>query len=129
MASFAEVFESCSGLMILCALLSAAVWYYARDLDLYASEDSVDYDDHELQQLHRTRDPKITSREATPAPRRRKFVPMASQGGGDVMVTRRNNQGEAPEEVDMRFNMMDISDHLEDSMEVPSRNRPQNLVY
>jgi hypothetical protein len=126
-ASFAEVFESSSGLMILCALLSAAVWYFARYLDLYASEDSVDYDDLELKELHRKRDPKITSREATPAPRRRKFVPMASQGGGDVMVTRDNDQAEAPEE--LRFNMMDLSDHLEDSMEAPSRNRPQNLVY
>jgi hypothetical protein len=115
--------------MILCTLLSAAVWYFARHLDLYASEDSVDYDDLELKERRRKRDPKITSREATPAVRHRRFVPAASQGGGGVMVTRDNDLAEAPAEAEVRFNVLDLSDHLEDSMEEPSRNRPQEGVY
>ena len=127
MTSFAEVFESCSGLMILCALLSVAVWYFARDLDLYASADTEDYEEIELKERRRKRDPKISSREATPAARRRKFQPAASQGGGGVMVTRGNDSEEGRHGVDL----LDLSDHMEDSMEEPplSRNRPQDGVY
>jgi hypothetical protein len=103
--------------MILCAVLSAAVWYFARGLNLYISEDSVDYDDLELKEWRGNLDPKITSREATPAVRHREFVPVASQGGGNVMVMRNND-------------VLDMSDHLEDSMEEVSRGRrPSGLVY
>jgi len=126
-AFFAEVFESCPGLMILCAVLSAAVWYFARNLDLYTNEDIEDYDALELKEMRRKRNPKITSRDATPAARRRKFVPVASQGGGDVMVTRGNDWAEAPHGADL----LDLSDHMEDSMEEPhSRpHRPLDGVY
>jgi hypothetical protein len=126
-ASFAEVFESCSGLMILCAILSAAVWYFARYLDLYSSDDSVDF---ELKELRGIWDPNITSKEATPAATRRNFVPLASQGGGNVMVPRANDWTAAPEEVELTFNVMDISDHLEDSMdESPRDKRQSGVVY
>ena len=128
MASFAEVFESSSGLMILCALLSAAVWYYARGLDLYTSDDSVDYDELEMKELHRRRNPRITSREATPFIRRRNFMPVASQGAGEVMMPRGNDWTAAPQEVEL-FNVLDLSDHLEDSMEEPSRKKSLNGVY
>jgi hypothetical protein len=109
--------------MILCAVLSAAVWYFARDLDLYTSEDNEDYDALELKELRRKRNPKITSRDATPAVRRRKFVPVASQGGGDVIVTRDNDWAEAQQGADL----LDLSDHMEDSMEEPPY-RPNRTV-
>jgi len=128
-ASFAEVSESSSGLMILCTILSAAVWYFARDLDLYTSDDSVDNNDIELKELRRRRNPRITSREATPGIRRRNFVPLASQGGGDVMMPRGNDWAEAPEEVDLQYTVMDLSDHMEDSMEELSRKKSVNGVY
>jgi hypothetical protein len=115
--------------MILCAILSAAVWYCARDLDLYASEDSVDYDDLELKDLRRKRNPKITSREATPAVKRRSFVPLASQGGGDVTVRKDNDFTDATEEVELPFTVLDLSDHMEDSMDEPSHTRRLSGVY
>jgi len=128
-ASFAEVSESSSGLMILCTLLSAAVWYCARDLDLYKSDDSVDYEELELKERHRKRNPKITSREATPGVRRRSFEPLASQGGGAVMMPRGNDMAEAPLEVELQYTVMDLSDHMEDSMEEVSRKKSLIGVY
>ena len=110
--------------MILCALLSAAVWFFARDLDLYAGDDD-DYD-LELKELRRKRNPKIRSRRATPAVRRRKEGPLASEEGE---VTLGSDKGGVtpPEEQDLGFNVMDLSDHLEDSMEVRVANRPLSL--
>jgi sodium-independent organic anion transporter len=125
---YIDVTSGC--LMILCTLLSAAVWYFARDLDLYSSDDSVDYDELELKELRRRRNPKITSREATPGIRRRNFIPLASQGGGDVMLPRSDDFAEPPQEVELHFNVMDLSDHMEDSMEELSRKKSlQNGVY
>jgi hypothetical protein len=37
--------------MFVCALLSAAVWYFARDLDLYSDED--DDGDYEMVEIGR----------------------------------------------------------------------------
>jgi hypothetical protein len=115
--------------MILCAVLSAAVWYFARHLDLYACDDSVDYGDLELKELRRKRDPKISSRQATPAARRRKLTPAALQRSGDVMETTDNDEAEEPEEVELSFNVLDISDHMEDSMEELSPKRRMSGVY
>jgi hypothetical protein len=110
--------------MIVCALLSAAVWYFARDLDLYAGED--DDDDFEMEDLNRKRDPKIRSRRATPAVRRRKDDPVTSEVDG---VTLRNEveQMRQPVEQAFRFNILELSDHMDDSMEVSSPNRPLSL--
>lgn len=110
-----------SGLMIVCALLSAAVWYFARDLDLYAGDDEDGF--IEMEDLKRKRNPKISSRQATPAARRRKDVPVTSEHDG---VTLRS-EIQQPAEQEFRFNLLDLSDHMDDSMEVPSPNRPLSL--
>jgi hypothetical protein len=110
--------------MFVCALLSAAVWYFARDLDLYSDEDHDG--DHEMVDFPRRRDPKIISRRATPAAKRRKGDPVTTDEDG---VTLRNEaeQTRKPEEEQFRFNLMDLSDHMEDSMDTSSPNRPLSL--
>ncbi|GFG35687.1 hypothetical protein Cfor_12787 [Coptotermes formosanus] len=112
-------------LMIICALLSAAVWHFARDLDLYTGDDSY-VDELELRELRRRRDPKISSRQATPAVRRRKNGPFVSEEG-EVTLRSDEDRMKRPEEVAPRFNILDLSDHLEDSMESSSPNRPLSL--
>jgi hypothetical protein len=111
--------------MIICALLSAAVWHFARDLDLYTGDDSY-VDELELRELRRRRDPKISSRQATPAVRRRKNGPFVSEEG-EVTLRSDEDRMKRPEEVAPRFNILDLSDHLEDSMESSSPNRPLSL--
>jgi hypothetical protein len=110
--------------MFVCALLSAAVWYFARDLDLYSDEDDVN--DLEMADFPRRRNPKISSRQATPAVRRRKENPVISEEDG-VTLRSEVEQMRRPEEQEFRFNLMDLSDHMEDSMEVPSPNRPLSV--
>ena len=121
-----ESFESCAGLMVLCAVLSAAVWYFARDLDLYPNDDDVDGSVLELKELNSKRDPKITTRRATPGARRRKHGPMASEGGDMTVTSDQDMEGE-PEEMQLTFNILELSDHLEDSMEEHTRNRPLSV--
>lgn len=111
-------------LMIVCALLSAAVWHFARDLDLYTGDNVYD-DDLELIELRRRRNPKISSRKATPAVRRRKDGPVESEEG-DVTL-RTGDDWKAPKVLEKEFNVLDISDHLEDSMEASSPDRPLSL--
>jgi hypothetical protein len=110
--------------MIVCALLSAAVWHFARDLDLYTGDNVYD-DDLELIELRRRRNPKISSRKATPAVRRRKDGPVESEEG-DVTL-RTGDDWKAPKVLEKEFNVLDISDHLEDSMEASSPDRPLSL--
>jgi hypothetical protein len=110
--------------MFVCALLSAAVWYFARDLDLYSDED--DDGDLDMTDFHTRRDPKISSRRATPAARRRK----ADAATPEEDAVRSKNDAEQlrrPEDQEFRFNLMDLSDHMEDSMEASSPNRPLSL--
>ncbi|XP_033611348.1 solute carrier organic anion transporter family member 74D isoform X2 [Cryptotermes secundus] len=109
-------------LMFVCALLSGAVWHFARDLDLYSDED----DGLEMADFPRRRDPKISSRHATPAVKRRKEDPVMS-GEDGVTLRREVEQMRQPEEQEFRFNLMDLSDHMEDSMETSSPNRPLSL--
>jgi hypothetical protein len=109
--------------MALCALLSAAVWYFARDLDLYAGDDN---DDLEMEDLTRSRDPKISSRNATPAVRRRKDGPTTSEEDG-VTLRSELEKAKQPVEQDFTFSLLDLSDHMEDSMEVSSPNRPLSI--
>lgn len=111
-------------LMFVCALLSAAVWYFARDLDLYGDED--DADDLEMVDFPRRRDPKISSRRATPAVKRKQENPVTSEEDG-VTLRSEVERMRQPEEQEFRFNLMDLSDHMEDSMETPSPNRPPSL--
>jgi hypothetical protein len=110
--------------MFVCALLSGAVWHFARDLDLYNDDDDVD--GHEMADFPRRRDPKIISRRATPAAKRRKDDPVIS-GEDGVTLRSELEQMTQPEEQEFRFNLTDLSDHMEDSMEVSSPNRPLSL--
>jgi hypothetical protein len=112
--------------MIVCALLSVAVWYFARDLDLYSGDDEDD-DYFEMQDLKRKRDPKISSRRATPAARRRKDDPVTEEVDGVTLRREVEQLQQQPVEQEFRFNLMDLSDHMDDSMEVPSPNRPLSL--
>jgi hypothetical protein len=74
----------------------------------------------------RKRDPKISSRRATPAPKRRNGDPVTSEEDG---VTLRNEveQTRRPDEQEFGFNLMDLSDHMEDSLEASSPNKPLSL--
>lgn len=110
--------------MFVCALLSGAVWHFSRDLDLYSDEDGVD--GLEMADFPRRRDPKISSRHATPAVKRREEDPVIS-GEDGVTLRSEVEQMRQPEEQEFRFNLMDLSDHMEDSMESSSPNRPLSL--
>ncbi|XP_069675281.1 solute carrier organic anion transporter family member 74D-like isoform X2 [Periplaneta americana] len=109
-------------LMVVCAILSIAVWYFARDLDFYAGDDDEEL--HEMAEFHKIRDPKISSRLATPAVRRRRDeVPTGSEE--DVGTLREEiERMSRPFDPDIRFNLHDLSDHMEDSMEVSSPTTP-----
>ncbi|KAJ9590582.1 hypothetical protein L9F63_016351, partial [Diploptera punctata] len=100
-------------LMLVCAVLSGAVWYFARDLDLFGSDVSEDGDELELGPITRRRDSKVSSRQATPHPNRRNNT--EDEGTVQDEIDRMKRQNADPE---LRLNLMDLSDHMEDSMEV-----------
>ncbi|PSN45335.1 hypothetical protein C0J52_18707 [Blattella germanica] len=120
------IYQAIAGLMLCCAALSIAVWYFARNLDLYREEEEDDEDDDliEMREVKRRRNPKISSRQATPAPHRR------WRSGEDVGSVReeidRMKQASEPE---LRFDIMDISDHMDDSMEVTPYAQRQVAVF
>ncbi|XP_021914985.1 solute carrier organic anion transporter family member 2B1-like isoform X2 [Zootermopsis nevadensis] len=120
------VYQLMAGLMTVCALLSAAVWYFARDLDLYSGDDDDDDDDcFEMEDLNRKRNPKITSRRATPGFRRRQQNPVTSEVDG-VTLRSEVERIRQPEQ-ELGFSILELSDHMDDSMEASSPNRPQSL--
>ena len=113
--------------MLVCAILSAAVWYFARKLDLFGGEDNDDVDNElnvELAEVTRRRDSKVSSKQTTPYPHKR-----TNDEDIGTLVDETDRMTREAAEPELRFNLMDLSDHMEDSMEVSTPVRQDVSIF